>query len=264
MPLQDAAKCTGNNKDGSKCKAVACKGRDFCRKHGGKARAGIAHSQYKDGHRVGERAIQRKLATLPPEERHRYTTHLPGSLQQVFESASTDVELHSLRHEIALCVTLLMDLIRRRHECGDPGQGWLTLGQVWRQLMAHKLSGNVKGLEKAIADISLLMEQMQVATSLDSELREQMRLLADLRIKEHKRLIDLESHISADVFRSIVKQQQLALRTVLFEHLEQSEAETLLLALQRAFLQIDMRTPLGATPSHVIDVTPHPSSLPTA
>ena len=257
MPLADTRKCQGKKRNGDACPNPAKIGRDFCRFHGGNIPVGIASPQYKTGAYVGKRQHQRALAQIPPQDRHRYRHHLPDYLQQTIETASTDPDIHSLHQEIALTDGLLTDLLRRRFAYGDPGKGWLELTQHWRALESHQQTGNVKGVAKEFSDIGPLLERMAQATALDAEIREQTRLLADLRIREHKRLVDLQSHIPPDAFKMVLRRQQLELRRILYEYCDTDMAERILLQIREAYMRIDLRGLVGATATTpAIDVTP--------
>ena len=253
------ATCEGHTRDGSPCGQPAILGRRYCRLHGGKALAGIAHPMYKDGAHIGQREKYRTpregIAESPAVALHRYRTHLPDHLQVTIETASTDPDIHSLSQEIALSDMTLSDLLRRRYEYGDPGKGWQTLTTLWRQLQASQKQGDIYAMRKAFDAIGPLMEQMQSASHLDAEIREQTRLVASLRMQEHKRIVDLQSHIPPEAFLAVLKRQQLEMRRLCFEYLDAPMAEKLLLAIREAYVRIDIRGLVGVNQPR--DVTPH-------
>lgn len=216
--------------------------------HGGTQPAGIAHYRYTTGQYVGESALN------TAKKDHRYREYLPQTIQQAIEQASTDPDIHSLHEQIALADGMLNDLLRRRYECGDPGKGWKDLTFHWRQLQACQATGDIPGMHAAFAAIGPLIERMQSATTLDSDIREQQRLLADLTLREHKRLVDLQSHIPPEAFVQVLKRQQVELRRCILEHCEQGQAEALLYAIREAYIRIDIRAIVGAHP--VVDITP--------
>ena len=239
-------KCMGKKRDGGVCRKPAVTGRDFCDMHGGHARAGISNPQYKNGSRVGERARKRYPAA-------------PPDWQATIERAGHDAEIHSLEQEIALAEVMLNDLLRRQWEYGDPGKGWTTITNHWRLLQEAQSIGDIKAVQKQFATIGPLLERLQSAHMLDGEIREQLRLVAHLRMQEHKRLQELRTHIPLEGYVSYLKEVQLAARRVALSLFDHSTAETFLSQWRIEVAALDVRRFVGAVapaPQPLIDVTP--------
>ena len=244
-------KCQGKKRDGGSCGAPAIVGRRYCYYHGGKSKAGIAHYAYKDGATVG---IREKRAA----KRNRYD-NAPPDWQQTLEQATTDPDIHSLEQEIALAETMLNDMLRRQYEYGDPGKGWTTLTNHWRLLQAAQVLGDTVRVQAEFTTIGPLLERMQHAHMLDSEIREQLRLVAQLRMQEHKRLQELRNHIPLDGYISYLKEVQLAARRVALSLLDHTLAETYLAQWRTEVQALDVRQFVGALAPRqqtLIDVTP--------
>lgn len=248
-------KCQGNKRNGDRCRRPAKVGRRYCDLHGGNSKAGIAHYAYKTGEFVG---IREKRAA----KRNRYS-NAPPDWQQTLERATTDPDIHSLEQEIALAETMLNDMLRRQYEYGDPGKGWTTLTNHWRLLQAAQSLGDIPRVQAEFTHIGPLLERMQHAHMLDSEIREQLRLVAQLRMQEHKRLQELRNHIPLDGYISYLKEVQLAARRVALSLLDHTLAETYLAQWRTEVQALDVRQFVGALAPRqqtLIDVTPpnHP------
>ena len=246
---ENCVKCIGTTRQGTACKRNANKGRRYCNKHGGRALAGISHPAYKDGQHVGAREKR---------NRNRYPA-APQDWQETIEHATMDETIHSLEQEIALAEVMLNDLLRRQWEYGDPGKGWTTITNHWRLLQEAQSIGDIKAVQKQFATIGPLLERLQSAHMLDGEIREQLRLVAHLRMQEHKRLQELRTHIPLEGYISYLKEVQLAARRVALSLLDHPTAETFLSQWRIEVAALDVRRFVGAVapaPQPLIDVTP--------
>lgn len=241
--------CSGKKKNGEACGLIAKKGRDYCRRHGGNLPKGVAHHNYVNGSRLNEREKRRRKQGDPTTPTHRYRTHMPQTLLEVMEQASMDPEIHSLHQDIALQDTLLSDLLRRRFDAGDPGKGWKQFHGLWKELLAAEEVGDVLTMQQTQGAITALLDKMQQCTLLESDIREQQRLVADLRTKEHKRLMDLQAHIPIEAFVQYLKGVTLGIRKVLFAYLPQSDAERIMHHIREEMRTLELRQYLGTAPA---------------
>jgi hypothetical protein len=158
----NAAPCGAKTRNGGICKNPAMpNGR--CRMHGGKTPRGHALPQTKTG---------------------RYSKDLPTRLAARYEETANDPELLSLRQEIRLIDTLIMDNMTRL-DSGESAEAW----EVMRK--------SVDGLTDAIAD--------EDYTKIQKGLRE-MRDVIDLRILHYATEMEIRSKI--DQRRKLVETEQ--------------------------------------------------------
>jgi hypothetical protein len=265
MALKDAKQCEHHFKDGHKkageqCSLPAVKGRDYCHRHKGTIPAGVAHYNYKHGAYVGQRQAQRAKAQLTPEEKaqlHRYQRFLPDYLKVIHTEALSNPDLLSLQQEIALADSMLADMLRRLHEYGDPGEGWKDLQSLMHAWDVAEKVGDVKALLKAQEGLKALVARMADSSALEERIHTQMRLIKDLRIQEHKRILDLQSQIQPEHFLLLLQSFKSILRQEILAYLEKDQAQTLLLRLDAGFRALDVRTLIGVsrniTPTLTLD-----------
>lgn len=109
-PGRCGAKIRG--KPGQYCEQYPVTGRTRCRNHGGKTPRGIALPQTKHG---------------------RYSKDLPSRLAQDYGSTAEDPEILSIRAEIALVHTRLLDVLRRV-DTGESSRLWRQLREIFTEL----------------------------------------------------------------------------------------------------------------------------------
>jgi hypothetical protein len=210
----------------------------------------MAHYNYKHGAYVGQRAAQRAKAQLTPEEKaalHRYQRFLPDYLKVIHTEALSNPDLLSLQHEIALADSMLADMLRRLHEYGDPGEGWQDLQSLMHSWEVAEKVGDVKALLKAQEGLKALVARMADSSALEDRIHTQMRLIKDLRIQEHKRILDLQSHVQPEHFLLLLQSFKAIIREEVFACLDKDLAQTLLLRLDAGFRTLDVRTLVGVT-----------------
>jgi len=101
--------CGAKNRQGESCRAVAmANGR--CRNHGGKSLSGAAHPRFRDGRR---------------------SRYLPKRLLAQYAEAMQDEELLSLRADIALVDSRLVDVLQHV-ESGESWRLWHDLHKKWQ------------------------------------------------------------------------------------------------------------------------------------
>lgn len=175
-------KCGAKNRQGEPCQRWALAGRTRCGLHGGKSLAGPSCPHFRTG---------------------KYSRYVPERLRERYETAQDDVELLSLRDELALVDARLADLLSRV-DSGESGQRWTDLKKAYRAFTVAKRSEDVARMHTALARVEHLIESAvddyQAWTEI-AELLEQRRRLAE---SEQKRLVALQQMITATEAMAIV------------------------------------------------------------
>ncbi len=117
MALKDGKRCNAHSKrTGAPCGAVAMKGRDKCKNHGGHSLKGIASPTFKDG------------------KRSKYM-HLPEHLSARVGEYINDHKLIELRENIAVTDARLTDLYQRLSPDGGAGdrENWAEIMSLFEQ-----------------------------------------------------------------------------------------------------------------------------------
>jgi uncharacterized protein YjcR len=169
-------KCGAKNRQGKPCQRWSLAGRNRCGLHGGKTPAGPACANYRTG---------------------RYSAYVPERLRERYERAEQDVELLSLRGEIALTDARLIDLLARVNT-GESGQLWARLKKAHGEFKVCHLARDVPKMNVALAKIEALLDsatQDHAAWAEIGELIEQRRRLAE---SESKRMVTLEQMMTAE------------------------------------------------------------------
>jgi hypothetical protein len=170
-------RCGAKNKQsGGTCDNWVVRGRTRCRMHGGKSLVGTSCPQYRSG---------------------RYSAYVPERLRARYEQAEDDVELLSLRDELALTDARLMDLLSRV-DLGESGHLWTDLKKAYRAFTLAKRSEDVTRMHTTLARMEHLIESAvddHQAWTVIGELIEQRRRLAE---SEGKRMVMLQQTITAE------------------------------------------------------------------
>ena len=216
--------CDGHRKDGAPCGGWAMRGKAKCHMHGGKSPAGIASPHFRTG---------------------KYSSLLPLRLAAAYDAARNDPDIHSLAEEIALAETRLRDLLTRL-DTSDLGHAWVMLAAAWRDFARCRSAGDIPGMQKALSIIEPIVKRGEVDYLLWQEITDTARLLAQLRLQEHRRLVDLESMMTAERANVLFG---LLLRTVhsaVIEHADPATARRILTAVQATVRTLDTRPVAGA------------------
>jgi hypothetical protein len=176
---------------------------------------------------------------LPQTTHGRYSKLLPLRLAQTYEAARTNKELLSVRDDIAVCESRLMDLFSRV-DSGESGQRW--------QAMCSTLDTFVAAL--AVKDAQAMNAQLQTMRQLTTQGREdhvawrEIQSLWETRCKltqtESKRLVAMQQMVSTEklmVYFGVIT--DVIQRTVQ-EHAEAPVARAILGALSTEFGRIGL------------------------
>jgi hypothetical protein len=193
MSFSDVPKCTKMAQTtGKRCGQPAMRGRDVCRKHGGKTPRGWANPNTKHG---------------------RYSKDLPTRLAGKYKQALTDPELLSIRSDIALLDTRISELVASVDE--DP------VGNIWGQVRKAYNQINDAILTKDSGKIISAMHNLDTITQAGfadfqtwDEIRKLLQERARLVSAESKRLNDAQLTITAERAMLLIT----AIASVVMEH----------------------------------------------
>ena len=213
--------CTAKSKQSQeRCKKDACVGRNVCHIHGGKTLQGVASGLYRHG---------------------KYSKFLPLSLAADYQRARDDPDLHSLTDEIALSDARLCELLRRV-ETSDLGAAWTHLDSAYQAFTACRSVGDVTGMGRALSAMESQIGRGKTDYLLWREISDQVKLLGTLRLQEHKRLVDLESMMSAQQAQLFFGLIQQAVHKAVTTHADADAARRILAAIQADLVRLAGRT----------------------
>jgi hypothetical protein len=199
---------------------MANRGETVCHVHGGGHNSrGMANAQFKHG---------------------RYSKELPLRLASAYQEARQDSDLHTLVDEIALTQARLKELLQRL-ESSDLGHAWLALNTAWKTFSAYRRSGDVEKMAQALGEVETAIGRGAQDYLLWTELTSKIQLLADLRVREHRRLLDLEAMIPSERATLIFGLLQQAVHKAIVQHADPVLAQTILRAIQESIKYLDTR-----------------------
>lgn len=153
--------------------------------HGGKALVGTAVKHlFKDG---------------------RYSRYLPARLQQTYDKAVEDPNLLSLRHDIGLVDSRLVDLLSRV-DTGESGQLWRNLKAAHEEFRVATGAQDVSRMHQTLAKVEALLDsgvQDHLAWGEVAKLLDQRRMLVE---SEQKRMQSLHQMLTAEEALLMAKQ----------------------------------------------------------
>lgn len=130
--------CQGTNKKtGEQCKKYAVPGRNFCKYHGGNARAGIASPQFKHGG---------------------FSKHVPNRMGEDYQVTVDDPELLNLRANIALTEARTKDLLRKVEQ-GDVGALYIKLKDLFETFKEARDTGDTGRMQSALDRIERVVDK---------------------------------------------------------------------------------------------------------
>lgn len=207
-------------KPGVFCQRYPLAGRTRCRIHGGLSKSGSEVASFKTG---------------------RYSKALPLRLAARYEQARSDPDLHSIRDEIALAETRLQDLLTRA-DTSDLGHAWLQLDAASAAFERAMGSGDTAAMRKELDAMRASIQRGASDYLLWQEVRTLWRDLADLRLKDHKRLVDLQAMLSIEEANVLLGGFILFVRRLLMERLDESTRKPIFTDIQAYLTQLDTAT----------------------
>ena|ERR1041385_7461737 len=214
------SQCAAHSKrTGQRCRDNAMRGSHLCYHHGGATPKGIAAPQMTTG---------------------KYSRFLSLRLASHYHDALADPDIHSIKDEVGLAEARLKDLLSRT-ESSDLGHAWLTLDAAWQEFARCRTLGDVAGMGVALAQVEAQVARGKADYLLWSDITDKLKLLSDLRLKEHKRLIDLQAMITEERALLIFGLIMQAIREAVLKYAEKDTASHILRDIQEAVREHDLR-----------------------
>ena len=189
-----------------------------CPLHGGKTPAGIASVHFKTG---------------------RYAKDLPVKLAANYLAARNDPEIHSLKDEIGVAQARLQELFGRL-ETSDLGHAWMNLAATWALFTKYRSAGDVPAMTNALTDFEAIIQQGQQDYLLWQEIGGTIKLLSSLRLNEHKRLVDLQTMMSALDAERLWGVTQHIVRDAILAYADTDVARRILTRIQAELARYDL------------------------
>ena len=137
--VPEEVRCKGTSRQsGERCKRRRSPGSEFCIFHGGRARKGGAHPNYKHGNRSKYR---------PPPE-------LLGNYRHFLR----DPELVHHRNSVAILDAMIQDLFDHYDSASSPAL-WRRLRGAWGRAEAARKAGDERGWRAAYEEVGLTIER---------------------------------------------------------------------------------------------------------
>lgn len=156
-------KCGAQTRRGTACQQPAVSGGVRCRMHGGHARKGVAHPNYKHG---------------------RYSDFMPEKLLHGYRRQLTDRDLLHQRDEIAAVDAMIFEALQSMSDADAPGV-WTELRRLWREAVDASDGGDARS---AAAKMSVIGEIIRRGAAYFDQ-REDVLYL----IERRRRLVDSQS-----------------------------------------------------------------------
>lgn len=181
--INPALQCTAKAKNtGQRCMQPIVPGMTKCRYHGGKSLKGPDQPNWKHG---------------------RYSKYLPELVKARYETARRDPELLGLREEIALIDARLSQLLEKVNR-GETEMLFPRIQEAFRQVMLGKSQHNEFLELQAFDKLKTLIEEGASESEAWGEIRQSIKLRAELSRGEIKRLETMQQMITATQAMSLL------------------------------------------------------------
>lgn len=171
-----------------------------CRMHGGNAKGGVFHPNYKHG---------------------LYSKFLPARFGELFK-ALEGRDLLDLTEDIKLLHTRLLD-IAKRLDSGESGAKWQALSAEWTRAQAAKAQGNMGAMAEALNTVGKLITEG--AVDFDQWEKIEDLILKKTKVVESQRKRAVEAHemLAAQDARAMMRAITEGLKRAVEEHVTDPE-----------------------------------------
>lgn len=184
---------------GRQCGRSPIKGRRFCRRHGGRARAGAASGRFKTG---------------------RYSKYLPSGLLDNYQTAISDPQLLDLRDEIGLITTRLMQLTAHVQSAETTVKLWRDLKSAYRDLDLALRTQNAEALVEASQVLGRLIEHGYAGVVVWDEIARNVDQRRKLVESERKKMLELHQVITVERLMILIAAISHEFKTVITKHID--------------------------------------------
>jgi hypothetical protein len=210
-------KCNAKAKStGKQCTRDAMLGSTKCYVHGGATPKGIASPQFKTG---------------------RYSKHLPSSLLDIYNQATDDPDLLSVRQDITLLDTLIAAKLPLLEDWESREHWDTTLKLIIKARRAYR-SEDYAGLEEALSELEAIADKRRLFFAAEGEIQSQ--------VEQRRKLVETEQKILYNQTRSLTAEQAMILVSALLDSVRRNVMDgSALNAIQADFIRL-----IGATHQH--------------
>lgn len=174
--------CGAKTRAGGTCNSPAVTGSARCRMHGGKSLVGPSHPGFRHG---------------------RYSKHLPTNLRQTYDAAVEDDDLLSLRDELALLKTRLVELSGRL-QSGESATLWNDLRLTHDVIVQAITDNDTPKVSNGLIRLGEIIRKGNQNEETWEVIQETMKGVAQVNQAEWKRLADLRQFITAERAMALV------------------------------------------------------------
>jgi hypothetical protein len=181
-----------------------------CALHGGRSLRGVASPGFKHGYATKD-----------------YGIVLTAKAREVYQATLDDPDILSLRREIALLRSWLIDLVGDSR--AGEGGSWAAVTAAWNDFEAASRMANQAGQIEALGRVR---EQIRAGTAVEANRREALRLSAQLEKltrSERDREVELFQMITAEEALGYMRAMSLSVRETLLRYVQDAEVRTAVL-----------------------------------
>jgi len=214
--IDEKYRCHGKNKAGERCGRPCCKGRDFCKLHGGRNKIGLQHKSTKTG---------------------KYSKYMPERLKARYLEALSDPDLTTNRHEIAALETRMRQLIENVDDDVSV-RTWKTFAKLWARFMLAVRSGDTL---KQIEYVEAINEFIDTRTDEDSSWNDIERL-ADTRRKladsEQRRMVAMNQMLTVEQAMMLMATLVASIKDVVYLYADPTSAKHIISGTSKAYIDL--------------------------
>jgi hypothetical protein len=206
--------CTARSKRSQqRCRHYAMHGTTVCYHHGGKTPRGFALPQTKTG---------------------RYSKVLPVRLAQTYQEAKENQYLLSLRDDLAVCESRLMDLFQRV-DTGESGQLWQALRAAMEAFSTAQATHDVPGMDRHFATLRDLITQGSDDYQAWSEIYRVWESRCKLTQQEAKTLMTMQAMVTTEQVTTMFGVIIDTIRKAVLTHADEGSGRKILGEISAAF-----------------------------
>jgi hypothetical protein len=176
MAFSDVKLCGARSRSGAPCRQPGMRPSGKCKHHGGKTPRGLKNANLRTG---------------------RYSKAFPRRLQDRFEAAMRDKELLSLRKDIALLDSMLAYRLAELCESERRADPETINSLVWNLIECWGIQSHSevdRALERLRAEVGRQKAEEATCREIRALIRDKARLIS----REHRRMRDLDQHLTVE------------------------------------------------------------------
>lgn len=190
--------CGAKNRKGLPCNKPPSRGRTRCRMHGGNAKLGIAHYNFRNG---------------------KYSNYLPTGLLDKYERSMLDPMAKTHGPELNLLDAKILDLLEKNQE-SDIEPAYREIQKLWDVFRKANSDKNTNLLESTAIRIHEILSGDITPTSRWTEIYECLELRRRMLDSEQRRLKDQQQMISIEELLILVRYIGDSIKTAITKHID--------------------------------------------